>query len=577
MSRVQVSSMKSFFRRLIPRRQPSSRDCLSTPAQSLSRTRVFERLETRNLLANLNLDIQLWTIDPNNPGQKGTLIPAIQTNPTKIFQVGQGTSFLVQVVTEDQPVATDPDQNSAGVIALPLDLAWNTGSPNVIRYADPVPPLAPAPIPLANQIVTDQFPRQRLVNSFDPDVGADDLRGATVPAQDNTTPIGIANCNPPNGKDDCREFSLLRFNAQQLGETPFSATLAGAVSFADGNRLDNIPAITVRIRVVETASVSGFVYIDTDNDGIRGTDPNNGAPIELGIPNAEVSLFRQGENTPVATTTTGANGAYHFENVVPGVYRIRETQPAAFLDGRDSLGFILPGAVARGTVGQDEFTNVEIRANEAAVDYNFGELGLRPERINKRLFLTSTQPARQIVAQQSGLTAATVMGTAGPDTINIDNDGQTIRVTVNNGPVQEFSTAQTKIVTVDAGGGADTVTLNGSAANELACVEPTYATLRRNDVPLSNTLGYAVEVINSESNTVDAGPGQTDRAILRDSPLSDELVAAGNLASLQWGTGTILGNARRFGTVRALSISGGIDTVDEQAHDYVLTLFGPWQ
>jgi hypothetical protein len=227
-------------------------------------------------------------------------------------------------------------------------------------------------------------------------------------------------------------------DANQLGETPFSAVLAGSMAFADGNRLDNVPEAIVRIRVVPSVSFSGAVYLDTDNNGIRQTDPVSGAAIELGIPNVEIQLFRQGQTTPLAITSTGADGSYHFENLVPGTYRVKEIQPAAFLDGRESLGVILPGRVTRGTVGPDEFTNVELRANEHAIDYNFGEIGLRPERITKRLFLTSTPPLQQVVAQQAGLTAVTIAGTPGPDTIVIDSNDQRVRVQVNNGRRRNF-------------------------------------------------------------------------------------------------------------------------------------------
>lgn len=564
------------FRRHGRASRRSSRD-LNKP---VTRNRVFERLEDRCLLAQLNLDIQLWTMDPNNPGQKGTMIPAIATNPTKLFQVSQGTSFLVQVVVDDEPVATDPNQNSTGVIALPLNLKWNPNGLNVIHYAEAFPPLTqnPVPIPITNPILTKNLPRLRSVNTFDPDKGADGLRGSTIPQADLTTPIGIAGCNPVNGNNDCRELSLLRFTAQSLGRAPFSAALAGSMSFADGDPLDNNPFAEVQIDVVNaSSSLSGFVYIDTDNDGNRDTDPNSGAPIELGVPNVTISLFRQNETVPLKTFTTGSDGFYHFEDLPADTYRIREAQANCLLDGRETLGFVLPGRVPRGIVGQDEFTNIELRGAEHGVDYLFGELGLSPNCINKRMFLTSSPPARETVAQRLGVAAVTVRGTAGADNINIDNDGQVIRVTVNNGPVQEFDIGQVKIVTIDAGGGEDIVTLNGTAVLELACLASSYLTLRRDDVPINNVQGYAIEVLMAENVTVDAGAGQTDLAVMRDSPQRDDLVLVGDTAALSWVNGASTGRAKRFGKVRAISVSGGGDTVNEQAHDYALDLLGDWQ
>jgi hypothetical protein len=133
------------------------------------------------------------------------------------------------------------------------------------------------------------------------------------------------------------------------------------------------------------------------------------------------------------------------------------------------------------------------------------------------------------------------------------------------------------LVTIDAGEGIDTVSLVGTASPELACFEPGYLAIRRDDAPISAALGYAVEVIGAEQLSVDAGPVQNDVAVLRDSPQADALVAAGNAATLVWGAGGRNGLATRFQRIRAIALSGGADTADEQAPSYVLDLLGNWQ
>jgi hypothetical protein len=533
---------------------------------------TFEPLEDRALFANLHLNVQLWT---EVGGQKGAMIP---TDPAADeFIVARGSSFLVQVVVDDEPVPTDVNQVSAGVIGLSLDLDWNTAG-TVIGFSGDVPPLAPAAIPLNHPIVTDQFPQLRRVTAFDPLDRADDLRGGALPVLDNTTPIGIAGCNAnPGDKDSCREFSLLRFDAVAAGTTSFTIALAGSMSFADADQLDQVISLPAQIRVVEgLASLSGFVYVDSDNDGVRDVDPS-GVPVELGIPNVEISLLRQNETVPLATYVTGPGGFYHFENLLPGTYQVRESQPLCFLDGRDTLGVVLPGQLPRGTAGQDEFSSINLVSDEAAIDYNFGELGLAPPCVNKRMFLASAPPAQQTIASRVGLAAATVRGTPGADTIAVDNDGQVIRVSVNSDPPKLFDVAQVKLVTIDAGEGIDTVSLVGTASPELACFEPGYLAIRRDDAPISAALGYAVEVIGAEQLSVDAGPVQNDVAVLRDSPQADALVAAGNAATLVWGAGGRNGLATRFQRIRAIALSGGADTADEQAPSYVLDLLGNWQ
>ena len=70
------------------------------------------------------------------------------------------------------------------------------------------------------------------------------------------------------------------------------------------------------------------------------------------------------------TTTTAADGSYSFGTLRPGTYTITETQPAGFLDGKDTIG--TPG----GTTGNDVFSNIVLNEgvngtnNNTTVDYS---------------------------------------------------------------------------------------------------------------------------------------------------------------------------------------------------------------
>jgi fimbrial isopeptide formation D2 family protein len=88
-------------------------------------------------------------------------------------------------------------------------------------------------------------------------------------------------------------------------------------------------------------SVSGTVYRDDNNDGAKaGTEP--------GLSGIQVQLLDSGGNPvdtdPVtagvqSTATTDANGNYSFPNVPGGTgYRVVETQPTGYLDGRETAG-----------------------------------------------------------------------------------------------------------------------------------------------------------------------------------------------------------------------------------------------
>jgi hypothetical protein len=82
-----------------------------------------------------------------------------------------------------------------------------------------------------------------------------------------------------------------------------------------------------------TSSLSGFVYVDPNNNGIK--DPG-----EPGIGGVAVTLTGTDVNgDPVTKTTmTLADGSYSFSDLPAGTYSIAETDPSGFAPGRDTLG-----------------------------------------------------------------------------------------------------------------------------------------------------------------------------------------------------------------------------------------------
>src|SRR5262249_14700875 len=109
--------------------------------------------------------------------------------------------------------------------------------------------------------------------------------------------------------------------------------------------------------------IGGYVYVDANDDGIfQGTE----------TPIANVTVKLTGTNDLGAavslTTTTSATGAYNFTNLRPGTYTITETQPAGYLDGKDTQG--TPG---NGVTGNDVFSTISLLAGVNGVNNNFGE------------------------------------------------------------------------------------------------------------------------------------------------------------------------------------------------------------
>ncbi|MBY0309334.1 MAG: hypothetical protein K2Q09_11380, partial [Phycisphaerales bacterium] len=111
------------------------------------------------------------------------------------------------------------------------------------------------------------------------------------------------------------------------------------------------------------SSISGYVYYDQNNDGtFQGT--------ESAIPGTTVTLTGTNDlgQSVSLTTTTNASGFYSFGNLRPGTYVLTETQPAGYLDGKDTIG--TPG----GTTANDVFSSIVLAAGFNGVQNNFGEL-----------------------------------------------------------------------------------------------------------------------------------------------------------------------------------------------------------
>jgi 5-hydroxyisourate hydrolase-like protein (transthyretin family) len=106
-------------------------------------------------------------------------------------------------------------------------------------------------------------------------------------------------------------------------------------------------------------SLNGFVYQDTDDDGIKDAD-------EAGIPGTTVRLTN---GTTTLTTTTDGNGFYQFLTLTPGQYTVIETQPAKFLDGKDT-----PGSTGGNNAVNDVLSAVPVPAGGVSANNNFGEL-----------------------------------------------------------------------------------------------------------------------------------------------------------------------------------------------------------
>ncbi|MCG8651062.1 MAG: carboxypeptidase regulatory-like domain-containing protein, partial [Pirellulales bacterium] len=134
--------------------------------------------------------------------------------------------------------------------------------------------------------------------------------------------------------------------------------------------LGGTSAVNFDFAEAQSASLSGFVYQDDNNDGVRD-------PSETGIAGVQVRLVPLDTIAPQASLTaiTDANGAYRFSGLAPGSYEVIEVnQPADLSDGKDSPGTIAGQVVGVADNPGDRITAISLAGNDVAVEYNFGEV-----------------------------------------------------------------------------------------------------------------------------------------------------------------------------------------------------------
>ena len=559
----------------------------------LPRNRLgIERLESRQLLATLGLGI--------------VVRDGVTNEPTETIEVGD--QFWVDVVLEDQRSA-DPQ----GVIALPLDLSWDADeiellSPDPATFDQFSPELLTDGFltPLPGEPPPGAFPLQRFVDALDVAAGhtgydestapptpipaeptMDALRGASLPAVGSGIALGV--------EDDAGDyqgvFARLQFRAlRAVTNTPFTMVVAGSMSFADADPLDGVNTLsaqrlqdrqppntrapevnaqalavteflTIAAAPVPMGALSGHVYLDKNANGQYDIG-------EQGLPNVTVVLSGVDDTGASVgrVVTTGADGLYAFLDLAPGSYRIAEVQPnpVFFIDGAESLGQIVaqPGVDVVGDAGvidgNDAFEDIVLGRGEQGVEYHFGEL-YRP---NKRMFLASADPYRE-VCDAVGLNCATVHGSGGDDQITVSPRDQVTIQSPGEAP-QVVDISSYDAVLIDARAGSDVVTLEATPGDELICVAPSHASLRRGD-SFGGAVNYGVTTKNAETARV-LGGGGVDIALFKDSAGDDHIAAGdGTVAGadvVEFASSGPLTNTRveDLDSLTAVSTRGGNDT-----------------
>ncbi len=163
--------------------------------------------------------------------------------------------------------------------------------------------------------------------------------------------------------EEDRFFGVRFGDGRQTGLTAISLTNVGGT----GIEIDHIQFANCADCDEVGLALSGFSYLDANDDGIK-------QPSESALPGVEVQLVgSEDSGNPVnLATTTNGQGLYEFTGLLPGTYMIVQTQPAQYLDGKDTLG----------SLGGDDGVNDKFTVtltDTSGTMYNFGELELPPD------------------------------------------------------------------------------------------------------------------------------------------------------------------------------------------------------
>jgi uncharacterized repeat protein (TIGR01451 family) len=208
------------------------------------------------------------------------------------------------------------------------------------------------------------------------DAGEAPLAGVKVTLTGSNDLGAIAAVSTTTAADGSYSFGTLRPGTYAVTETQPGGYIDGkdaksGVVIAGSNATDAIANIVLSSGTsaanntfgeLQAASLSGFVYMDTNNNGLKEAG-------EAGIGGAQVTLTGTDDRGAITaiTVTTAADGSYTFGNLRPGTYTITEVQPANTFDGKDALGSL------SGTLGNDVISAIPVTSNAAGTNYNFGE------------------------------------------------------------------------------------------------------------------------------------------------------------------------------------------------------------
>ena len=186
----------------------------------------------------------------------------------------------------------------------------------------------------------------------------------------------------------------------------FTGTETFSYTITDQGGLTKTATVTMTVTAAtSTGVISGIVFFDADNDGVRDTG-------EVGVPGVLVTLTSTSTGTNITRSAiTKSDGTYSFTALPAGTYKVTESQPTAMNDGVEK------SADTGATITNDVIANIVLTSAETAANNNFGERLLKPAYTSIRWFFASSQASsntyfREVIAQGEDNAGNTELATA---------------------------------------------------------------------------------------------------------------------------------------------------------------------
>ena len=172
----------------------------------------------------------------------------------------------------------------------------------------------------------------------------------------------------------------LEFNDDGSFNYTADAGFIGADSFTylvteDGVQ-SNTTTVTINVGDPTPSSISGFVYFDTNNDGVRESTEHGFGGVTVTLVGTDIF-----GNDVEQEAVTSRTGSYSFLNISAGNYTVTQEQPEIVIDGMDTIDGV-PSSL------NDAFM-IELEPSTDLTEVNFGERGLKPQFIRITTFMGS--------------------------------------------------------------------------------------------------------------------------------------------------------------------------------------------